>query len=318
MVDQVTDKKDKIDPKERCLALLTLHLHEQHQSDAHQIASREASDDDLIALLDGTLNDKERAHIMHTIANDKVSYRRWLELVETAEITNENPLKASPSNLGHAALPTLRQWFSDRISPLHYLGAVLASAVVVYLMFFTATPLYQSQIDELYAEFDSRSLLATENLTGKSTNTWPMDKLNHNSIESRSTMLRLVANGMQAGLDSLGDGATIPGVVIHRLDEQHLDDSNNLKIEDQTMLYAIGRLLTLSYFHCQQNDQTPFFPNALRIYQELGSKLRQKTASSTDLVNLKDLSTSRIDMRKSTARECVCTFTANIVRKLRP
>jgi hypothetical protein len=184
-------------------------------------------------------------------------------------------------------------------------------------MFFTGKPLYQSQIDELYAEFDTRSLLVTDNMTGKSTNIWPMDKLNHNSSENWSAILRQVADGMQAGLDSLGDDAMIPGVVISELNEQRFDDSNNLNQNDRTVLYAIGRLVTLSYFHCQQNAHTPFFPSALGIYQELGSNLHQKIASSADLMYLKDLSTSRVEIHKGTARESVCTFTADIVRRLR-
>jgi hypothetical protein len=317
MVDQVTDSKDKIDPKERCLALLTLQLHEQHLNDTHQIPDLVVSDEDLIALLNGTVDAENRARILHALANDKESYRRWLDLVASGESNVENRFAENPDCTNNASKYSPWQWFGEWVKPLYYSGAVVASAAFAFFMIFTDTPLYQSQIDELYAEFDSRSLLKTDILTRKSANTWLMEKSSNNSGEDRSVLLRIVAGGMQAGLNSLEDGARIPGVDIGRVDEQRIDVNINLAKEDRDILYAMGRLLTLSYFHCQQSDQASFFPSAHGIYQDMGSKLYQKTATSAELKSLKALSETRLENNKSTAKEYICTFTADIIQKLR-
>jgi hypothetical protein len=317
MVDQVTDSKDKIDPKERCLALLTLQLRELHLNDTHQIPDLVVSDEDLIALLNGTVDAENRARILHALANDKESYRRWLDLVASGESNIEDRLAEQPDCLDHASKSSPWLWFGEWIKPLYYSGAVMASAAFAYFMIFTGSPLHQSQIDELYAEFDSRSLLITNNLTSKSANTWYMDKSSINPSEDRSALLRIVADGMQAGLNRLGAGARIPGVEIGRVDEQHIDVNINLAKEDRDILYAMGRLLTLSYFHCQQSDQASFFTSAHGIYQEMGSKLHQNTASSADLKSLKALSETQLENNKSTAKEYICTFTADIMQKLR-
>jgi hypothetical protein len=155
----VTDSKDNIDPKERCLALLTLQLREQHINDTQQLPDLVVSDEDLIALLNGTVDAENRARILHALVNDKESYRRWLDLVALDESNVEYRFAEQPDCLNDASKSSPWQWFGEWIKPLCYSGAVVASATFAIFMIFTDTPLHQSKIDELYAEFDTRSLL---------------------------------------------------------------------------------------------------------------------------------------------------------------
>jgi hypothetical protein len=295
---------------------LTLQLREQQQNAARQTTDQVISDDDLMALLAGTADDEDRARILHAIAHDQEIYRRWLELVEISTTTVKSSFSEPPVLIKQAHKPSLWQWINGWFTSWHFSGAALASAVVVFLLISNGTPLYQSQIDVLYAEFDTRSMLVTDKSSRKTANLRSLDKSNEGPAENKHILIQIVADGMQAGLDSLGDNASIPGVVIGRSDEENFGASNNLEKSDQNALHAMGRLLTLSYFQCRQEGQASFFSSALVIYQELESKLSMQTAASRDLEFMQTLLATQDADNKHNARQIVCTLTANIMRKL--
>jgi hypothetical protein len=313
----VNDKKDTIDPKERCLAMLTLQIRGLYNVVQNKSGIK-ASDEDLISLLEGVVNDVDRVRILHAIAHDPDSYSRWLELVKTSDPVVEDCPAEQQNNLKQLSKPSLWRWLYEWVTPLKLTGAVLASATIVYILTIATTaPLYESQISKLYAEVRTGSLFSNENLTSKRVEVWPIDKKIETVHGNKDITLRIIAEGIQAGLDSLGENLTIPGMEYDKFGEASHVELSTIPKDDRKVLHGMGRLLALSYFQCQYNVEESFFNNVLNVYGEMVSQTGPQSAVSVELDFLQNLSKYRVIDSKRKAKDIVCAFTANTVRRLR-
>ncbi|MGI9304692.1 MAG: hypothetical protein ACR2RB_18595 [Gammaproteobacteria bacterium] len=308
-------------------ALLALQLRQKKDA----TGADTLSDDDLVALYEGDLDDEERARVLRCIANDKDVYRRWLALVEATYTvdTSFDPLPAHQSQdklqnvvsarstlMTSADSPrptfgeTLLSWFKPIAQPV---GA-LALAATLVLLILPGAPNYEANLDQLYRDhgFDAEELLRNSDaLPTRTTGHLPQDL----HTEMYSPAKTALAKGLLTGLQSLGDDAAIPGIAP---EAQKYSDKTDIPDADRDVLVSLGRFAALAYAHCQRatlTERKDFFPQAISVYLQLNEAIDSGRYDELKIMDVMHAHKAASD--HTVSQQDICTLSSNLINQFR-
>lgn len=320
---------DSINLNEHGLALLALQLRDSGDT----TPAANLTDDELMALYEGHLNDTERVRVLRCIADNKEVYGRWLSLVEAnntvdssfAAVAAQQPTEKQHNATAADAFTThnnptawrrlkekLRAW----LRPLTYSGGALAAAAVVFLLVSPGTSDYQTTLDQLYADYgnESKELLRTsDSLPTKSAGQWPntTKTIRYTPVETA------LAKGMLAGLQTLGDDVSIPGVEI---DAQNYSNEDQLPQADRAALASLGRLLALTYIRCQNTGREDYYPRAALILAQIDQQLSPANYDELKIMTVMHEQRAGSDAearKKAVSKQHMCTLSGNVIDRFR-
>lgn len=252
---------NKPDNAEMAKAMLALAL---HQKQAPPLGA-EPSDEELAILLEGGLDATRKAQILGHIAHDGQVYHRWMMLLENADATDyfseiDQPAQHSSAQKNVASeswLQRLFDWLSQPVG-LSALGGLATACLVVFIAL-SGKPGYQGEIDDYYANYP---------LTPPTWDYRPKSPF----LPEWSEQAHVVAQGVQAGLDTLGPPFSIPGFA-GAPETQAKNPVKSLPSQQREALLAAGKLAAWLYFACQQPGEMRDLSKLAKTARELNKPL---------------------------------------------
>lgn len=263
------------------------------------------SDEELAAMVEGTLDTTRKAQLMNVIANDAESYARWVAAVEMAETLQIGQFAADSAMAQQSAgkgsvLQRLVAFIQNPFKLAPVGGGLAAAALVIFLV---GTPTdYQGQVDGLYNDYGQQ----WQGIPGTSVQTRSLTKPQAPVLTAQDEVLKL---GIQQGLQRLGRGFSL-----HSLSPQPssevMETHAGLDKEQFNALQAAGQLAALSYFKCVVGATSGFFDNALVLQKAL--KLDQYDDEASQQL------ASALQKSESTesAETTVCRFSTVAIKRV--
>lgn len=265
-----------ISKKERCLALLALHLQQETASSVK--AGSVPSDEELEALGENNkklLNPLRRQQLLQHIAHDEKVYARWLAIIECRQsseipLAKNMPTMKLKNSFYNKKIKGIFSSFKNRLRLIPIGGTATAMlAVLVAFIFLPGSPnLYQIKVDTVYDTYgdfliNSPQPILPSRSAGEAT-----------SEHTISPAKLLIKKGVQQGfinlhkeLEKINNQQSIP-------EWQSNSYVQNISQKDQDMLVSLGRLTILTHYQClQKNQNYEFMQTALPIYKELIDEL---------------------------------------------
>ena len=182
------------------------------------------------------LDATRKAQILDTIANDSEVYRRWMNLVESAESLKLCGFANEPSKpLTQSVGARISNWFTSTLNmSLKSFstaggGLIAASALMVII---TTSHDYDSQLDALYDDYGSEwSSVPASKMPTRSVTSILKKKLSPEDS--------VLSTGVTSGLERLGENVTINNL------NHSLTPFQNLDSDLQEGLKAAGEMLSL-------------------------------------------------------------------------
>jgi len=285
------DSNADIDKAGKASALLALGLSRETP------AYTEPSEEELACLLEAGLEAKNipgidatrKAQILDAIANDPITFSRWMTLVEAAEtlaIAGFSPeasaaieslaAKERPEN---SVISWLKSLFANPLRGFATAGGSLVAASALMLMV-TTTGDYQSQVDKLYGEHGAQwhSLPAEQTSTRSVTSTLKKPLSNEELA---------LLGGVSDGLNNLGEKFSIVNLAhsaspltkqdaspLTKQDASPLtkqDASHSTEIDDELRdaLNALGQIAALGHFKCSLGASDEYFSASMALVEKL-------------------------------------------------
>lgn len=262
------------------------------------------TDEELAALVEGTLDTTRKAQLMNVIANDAESYARWVaavEMADTLQLGAFAPQAATDAGTGKVSLLARLAAFVKNPLQLAPVGGGLAATALVIFLVGTPTD-YQGEVDGLYKDYGQQ----WQGFPGASVQTRSLTKPKPPVLNAQDQVLKL---GIQQGLQRLGDDFSL-----HNLspepDADISDSRAGLEKAQFNALQAAGQAAVLSYFKCAVGAAPEYFQQALALQQSLqlqqySDETSQQLAAALDMTDASE-----------TAETAVCRFSTVAIKRV--
>lgn len=286
--------------QQQSAALLALGVSGRLESDYPK-----PTDEELAQLIENSLDMTRRQQLMHIIANDPDTHKRWMALVDTASTLGigafaENTVEtASPEANRKSFLAPIIEFFQNPFAGMATAGGGFATAAAVLFLVFSGQPEYQKNIDGLYSDF------------GDSWQSMPAPRISKRGV-TPATQVELSAydqalqDGMLEGLQLLGPEFFLQGLDVQ---QEQLQGNQGLENDQYAALKLSGKAAAISHFKCHLESEDDYFVRAMLSLEGLQPELaKQLDGTSTAL--------QRTIARKGSARDRVCRFSRVVVDRL--
>lgn len=258
------------------------------------------SDEELVALAEGQLDEVRRAQLLSHIAADENVYERWMDAVELLSLADEPLTGAAATESKPSLLSSLASGFNKLLSPQGFAGLATAAAGIFALTVFIAPPSTEAHIDELYSAHGSH---------------WSTSPSELESVKARrigtnaqaSAAKQAVYMGAQHGLDDLGSEFPSEWLPSINLEPNSVSTLSTANYES---LYNSGRLATIAHFKCQLSAAPSFYTAADTALQGISKHLGE----STNDISVGLSAELASDHSDSEAR--VCSFARTVLAEL--
>lgn len=228
---------------------------------------------ELLKLAAGDVDKQQRQRMLAAIAEDDSLYLNWLLLLEGAEQLQADKAREPASSQRPGWWRRTADWWQAR-QPSWFIGPVLAACLVVLVLPTADKPGESSR--QLYDVWGS----------GLNPNTPPDDAgfRGGSEVDRFPTIQQQWFEwGLLQGIQRLGDGFEFTGLPRYKLQATQPDSSP----ANAGALMAMGELVTLTYFYCQQRETQlapEFFKQLFDVLNDLQQDIEHWGAQSPNLI----------------------------------
>lgn len=262
----------KASRQQKASALLALGLLRDRKSNS--VSDVAPSDEELAALLEGSLDTTRRAQIMESLAADPAAFSRWMALVEAADTLGIEAFAQQPVSMSQRAgvVVKLADFAKNQFRMLATAGTGLAAAASVFLIF-SGEPGYRGGVDELYQGYGAGwSQMPAEQIRTRSTGGAFKRALQPDELALRQ--------GVVAGAARLGPEFVLQGVAADIT--VSAASGEQLSADEQQLLQSLGEVAVLSHFKCTLDGESEFFAGTVKVLESMQPALE---VSSSDLAH---------------------------------